>query len=97
MIEDRDWLYANVSALSDTHEADRPRPWSVSDAPPAYIAGQLKGIVGIEIVIERIEGKFKASQNRAAADRAGVVAGLEQEGDARSLAMRDMVKERNGL
>lgn len=97
VIEDRDWLHAHVSALSDTHEADRSRPWSVSDAPPAFIAGQLKGIVGIEIVIERIEGKFKASQNRAAVDRAGVVAGLEQEGDPRSLAMRDLVKERNGL
>jgi transcriptional regulator len=97
IIEDPAWLHANVSALSDVHEGRRQRPWSVSDAPEAFIASQLKGIVGIEIVIETIAGKFKASQNRPVADRAGVAEGLAAEGDAAALAMRELVKERGGV
>ena len=97
VIEDAGWLLAHVSALSDTNEADRPEPWAVSDAPDDFVAAQLRGIVGIEIPIVSIVGKFKASQNRPAADRQGVVDGLAREGDARSLAMRDLVKARNGL
>jgi transcriptional regulator len=97
IIEDAAWLLANVSALSDAHEGRRQRPWAVSDAPEAFIASQLKGIVGIEIVIDRIEGKFKASQNRSVADRAGVVEGLGAEGDPHSLQMRELVKERGGV
>lgn len=97
VIEDAGWLLAHVSALSDTNEADRPEPWAVSDAPDDFVAAQLRGIVGIEIPIVSIAGKFKASQNRPAADRQGVVDGLAREGDARSLAMRDLVKARNGL
>lgn len=97
VIEDAAWLLAHVSALSDTHEQNRPRPWAVSDAPAPYIAGQLKGIVGIEIAIARIEGKFKASQNRPAADRAGVAEGLAAEGGEAALAMRDLVRERGGI
>jgi len=97
LIEERDWLLAQIGALTEAHEGPRARPWSVADAPESYIASQLKGIVGIEIVVETIEGKFKASQNRPAADRAGVVEGLEAEGDARALAMADMVKARGGL
>ena len=97
VVEDAAWLLANVSALSDAHEGRRQRPWAVSDAPEQFIAGQLKGIVGIEIAIEVIEGKFKASQNRAVADRAGVAAGLEAEGDARSLLMGALVRERGGV
>jgi transcriptional regulator len=97
IVEDTAWLLANVSALSDAHEGRRQRPWSVSDAPERYIAGQLKGIVGIEIAIEQLEGKFKASQNRSVADRAGVAAGLAAEGDDAALMMRELVKERGGV
>jgi transcriptional regulator len=97
IIEDAAWLHANVSALSDAHEGRRQRPWSVNDAPEAFIASQLKGIVGIEIVIETIAGKFKASQNRPVADRAGVADGLASEGDDAALAMRELVKERGGV
>lgn len=97
IIEDGAWLLANVSALSDSHEGKRQKPWAVTDAPEAFIASQLQGIVGIEIVIDRIDGKFKASQNRSVADRAGVAEGLATEGDANSLQMRELVKERGGV
>ena len=57
--------------LSDRHEASREAPWSVDDAPVPYIEGQLKAIVGVELVIDRVEGKWKLSQNRSDADIAG--------------------------
>lgn len=69
-------LLALVTRLTDRHEASRADRWQVSDAPDAYIQSQLKGIVGFAIRIERIEGKAKLSQNRPAADRAGVIEGL---------------------
>ena len=97
VIEDPSWLLANVSALADAHEGKRQQPWSVADAPERYIASQLKGIVGIEIVVESLAGKFKASQNRSVADRIGVAEGLAGEGDARSLAMGELVKARGGI
>ena len=74
--EDASWLRAQVSALTDKHEKGRAEPWAVSDAPPTYIDSQLKGIVGMEIAIESIAGKWKVSQNRPEADRRGVAAGL---------------------
>jgi transcriptional regulator len=95
--DDPAWLLANVSALTAQQEGKRPEPWAVTDAPANFIAGQLKGIVGIEIPIAAIEGKFKASQNRAVPDRAGVAEGLLADGDAQSLAMREMVKARGGV
>jgi transcriptional regulator len=97
IIEDPAWLHAHVSALTGRHENGRVSPWAVSDAPDAFIAGQLKGIVGLQIVIDRLEGKFKASQNRTAADRAGVAEGLLGEGSQHALAMRDLVKARGGV
>jgi transcriptional regulator len=66
----------------------------VTDAPAAFVEAQLKGIVGIEIPIARIEGKWKVSQNRSEADRLGVVAGLLEAGDADSEAMARLVHER---
>jgi transcriptional regulator len=69
-----------VTRLTRRHEATRPAPWAVSDAPEAFIAGMLKGIIGFSIVLTRIEGKWKMSQNRPAADVTGVVAGLQQDG-----------------
>ena len=71
-----DWLRAHVTALSQAHEAGRPAPWPVSDAPASYIDGLLRAIVGFELTIEALEGKYKLSQNRDAADRAGVRDGL---------------------
>jgi transcriptional regulator len=97
VIEDPAWLLAHVSALSDAQEGSRQEPWAVADAPESFIAGQLKGIVGIEIPISSLEGKFKASQNRPVPDRAGVVNGLEQLGDDRAAEMAGLVKARSGL
>jgi transcriptional regulator len=74
--EDSTRLLDVVTRLTNLHEGTRDEPWQVSDAPEAYIAGQLRGIVGLRIPITRIEGKSKMSQNRNAADRAGIVAGL---------------------
>jgi transcriptional regulator len=74
-------LLALVSALTDAHEAGRPVPWRVSDAPDGFVDGLLRAIVGVEIAIDTLEGKWKMSQNRPAADRLGVIAGLAA-GDA---------------
>ena len=75
--DDPVWVEANVRRLTAKHEGSRPEPWSVDDAPEAYLAGQLKAIVGVEIVIDRVEGKTKLSQNRSDADIAGAIEGLE--------------------
>lgn len=77
LVDDRAALRRHVEALTDAHEADRPARWRVDDAPPDYVERMLEGIVGIALTIERIEGKWKVSQNRPAADRTGVVRGLE--------------------
>jgi transcriptional regulator len=93
VVSDAAWLHANVSALTDQQEGRRQKPWSVSDAPEPFIAAQLKGIVGLEILIEAISGKFKVSQNRPVADRAGVAEGLAETNPA----MAAMVRERGGV
>jgi transcriptional regulator len=82
--DDPAWLEALVRRLTDRHEATNPLPWSVDDAPPKFIAGQLRAIVGVELVISRVEAKLKLSQNRSGADVDGVVAGLVARGDAAS-------------
>lgn len=73
---DRDRLLAVVTALTERHEAARPEPWKVSDAPPEYIDKLLNAITGIEIEIGRLEGKWKVSQNRPGGDRASVAEAL---------------------
>ncbi len=93
--DDAAWVEANVRRLTAKHEASRAEPWSVDDAPEAYIAGQLKAIVGVEIVIDRAEGKVKLSQNRSAADMNGAIEGLEGLGEHEvSAAMRKVADER---
>ena len=92
--EDRDELIAHVTALTDQSERGSESPWSVSDAPRDYIEAMTKAIVGIEISIETIEGKWKASQNRPVADRQGVVDGLTALGTPESLEMARIVRER---
>lgn len=80
------WVEGNVRALVALHESRREHPWAVNDAPADFLAGQLRAIVGVEVVISRIEGKLKLSQNRSRADVEGAIAGLEQVGDAASSA-----------
>jgi transcriptional regulator len=77
---DADRLFAHVTKLTGRHEGLREGPWAVTDAPEDYISGQLKRIIGFEIPISRLEGKWKMSQNRPAQDRVGVVEGLIREG-----------------
>ena len=79
-IEERDWLLALVGTLTERNERERVAPWRVTDAPAAYLERMLRAIVGFEIAVGRLEGKFKASQNRTAEDRAGVAAGLAADG-----------------
>ncbi|MGD9833351.1 MAG: FMN-binding negative transcriptional regulator [Piscinibacter sp.] len=85
-IEDARELHALVSRLTNTHEAGRAAPWAVSDAPDDYIEKMLGAIVGIEIPIESLTGKWKVSQNRSAADRDGVARMLEQEPGGAAMA-----------
>jgi transcriptional regulator len=91
-IEDRDWLLKHVTELSDVNEASQPRPWAVSDAPEEFVGALAKAIVGIEIEITRIEGKWKMSQNQPEPAREGVVRGLTAQADERSLAVAGLVR-----
>ena len=79
---DADRLLDVVTRLTDKHEASRPVPWAVSDAPADFIDGMLRAIVGVEIPIDRLEGKAKLSQNRPQVDHAGIVSGLQAQGRA---------------
>lgn len=85
-IDDKAWLRAFVTRLTERHEGGRPAPWAVADAPADYIETMLGAIVGIEIALGSLVGKWKVSQNRAAADRAGVAEGLLRERDDTALA-----------
>ena len=81
LFEETGELRAFLEALTEEHEHEFSPPWEINDAPPAYVEGQLHAIVGFEITITRLEGKWKMSQNRSTADRAGVVAGLSERGE----------------
>jgi transcriptional regulator len=87
------WLAQQIEELTRALEERREKPWAVGDAPADFIAMQRRAIVGIEIEILDIRGKWKTSQNRNAADRAGVVSGLEAMGDEDSRAMAEIVRE----
>ncbi len=82
--DDVEWLAALVRKLTDRHEAASKQPWSVDDAPPPFFAGQLRAIVGVEVLISRVEAKLKLSQNRPARDIDGVIGGLLARGDERN-------------
>lgn len=88
--------HALVSQLTDRHEAGQPRPWAVGDAPEDYIASMLRAIVCIEVPVTALVGKYKLSQNRSAADRAGVVAGLRAQGDAPARTLADWMQAPDG-
>ena len=81
VIDDADWILAQVSALTATHEAALPQPWAVTDAPADYIEKMLGAIVGIEITITRLTGKWKVSQNQPAENRGSLIAALEKAGN----------------
>jgi transcriptional regulator len=94
-IEDPVWLRAHLERLTDAHEAGSANPWRVSDAPEDFINQQMKGIVGLEMPIRRLEGKWKVSQNRNERDRGAVIEGLGKLNTPESLAMRKLVDERS--
>ena len=91
--DDVAWVDKQIEALTQQHETKRALPWAVADAPRPYIESQLRGIVGIEIEITSIEGKWKVSQNRPEPDRRGVAEGLSQTHPA----MADIVKQYGNL
>ena len=95
VIEDEAWLRRQIAALTQSQESARPAPWAVSDAPEDFVTAMVRQIVGVEIEIADIRGKWKASQNRPVADRAGVIAGLEADGDASAPAMAEIVRQAN--
>jgi transcriptional regulator len=92
-VHDRDWLLAMVERLTDTHEAQHPAPWRVGEAPATYIDQLMRAIVGIEIPIDRLEGKLKASQDEALPDRLGTVQGLRDQPGDEAAAMAELVMQ----
>jgi transcriptional regulator len=88
--DDPEWIGQQIADLTAFHESARAEPWAVTDAPAAFIAAQIRGIVGIEIEISELHGKWKVSQNRPVADRAGVADGLD--GEAGGETAREMAK-----
>jgi len=93
IVEEAEWLLAHLNSLTDTHEAASPMPWKVGDAPVDFIASLLKGIVGFEIPIRKLEGKWKVSQNRNEADRHGAVEGLSQLGTGDASVMARLIAD----
>ncbi len=93
VMDDANWIRGQIDDLTRHKEADRAAPWNVADAPDTFLTSQIKAIVGLEIPILRIKGKWKVSQNRVATDAAGVAAGLRGEGEEAD-AMAGLVAER---
>lgn len=96
VFDDRGWLIEHISELTDSHESKNAVSWKVSDAPADYIDSMVNAIVGIEIPITRLTGKWKLSQNRTKADQAGVIAGLESEHSEKTKAMSRIIQQRDG-
>ncbi len=96
VIDDRAWLRQFVGKLTDRHEATRSDPWKVTDAPAEFIDTMVAAIVGIEIPIAKLTGKWKVSQNRPEKDRAGVVEGLVHPPSDLATAMAQLVSEKKG-
>ena len=94
VIDDAAWLRAQIEALTTHNEASLPQPWAVSDAPHDYTEKMISALVGIEIEITRLTGKWKTSQNQPAANQAGIIAALRADGRDDSAAMADLVAAR---
>jgi transcriptional regulator len=96
VMNDDAWLRRQIADLTLSRESHRAEPWQVDDAPAEFVTAQMRGIVGVEIAISRIEGKWKMSQNRPPADRLGVIAGFSEAGEAGE-EIAGLVAERSGL
>ena len=95
-IADKEWLALFLRRLSERHEAREAAPWRMQDQPAPFLDGMLGGIVGFEIAVDRLEGKFKLSQNRPATDRPRIAAALEARDDADSHGVARLMRERQG-
>ena len=93
-IDDAAWLRGLLGRLSERHEARESAPWRMQDLPDSYLQGMLNGIVGFELAVTRLDGKFKLSQNRPAEDRPRIVAALERRDDPDSRAVAQLMRER---
>jgi transcriptional regulator len=94
LIEDDVWLRRFLERLSERHEAGREPPWQMAEQPARYMAGMVRGIVGFEIAVRRLEGKYKLSQNRPADDRPRIIAALEAGGDPDARGVAQLMRER---
>ena len=92
VVDNASWLRAQLEALTDHNEAFFPEPWAVSDAPPEYVEKIMAAIVGVEMVITKLLGKWKASQNQSTQNQMGVVSGLKESGFPESEAMAPLVE-----
>jgi transcriptional regulator len=93
VVDEPDWLGRQIVDLTAAHEAVRPVPWDPADAPEDFIAAQMRAVIGLEIVITQIEGKWKMSQNKEATDRDGVICGMRDTADPHcNLAVADQVR-----
>ena len=93
-IRDPEWLRDMLDRLSARHEAREAAPWRMRDLPPSYLESMLRGIVGFEIAVSRLEGKFKLSQNRPASDRPRIIAALERRNDQTSREVAGLMRDR---
>ena len=91
-IEDPDWILSMLRRLTDAQESSRHNPWQVTDAPAMYVQQMLRAIVGIELTIDRLEGRLKVSQDEEPADRLGTVEGLMHEPDTQAQAIASLVR-----
>jgi transcriptional regulator len=94
LIDDPDWLGGFLHRLAERHESGSETPWRMEDQPAAYMTGMLKGIVGFEIRVTRLEGKFKLSQNRPVADRPCIIEALDTEGDPNAAGIAQLMRQR---
>jgi transcriptional regulator len=93
LVDDEAWLRALLRRLTDRHEARSAAPWQMQDLPERFLRGMLNGIVGFDITVERLEGKFKLSQNRPPADRPRIIAALEAQDGAEAAAVARLMRE----
>ena len=96
VVDDPAWLLTLVTRLTERHEAARSAPWAVSDAPADFVQTMLRAIVGVELELTSLTGKWKVTQNRSAADREGVVAGLQNVGGDVEVALAAQVQRPGG-
>lgn len=92
ILEDESWLECHLRQLTDQHESQMGDPWSVDDAPPDYTGRLLRAIVGVEVEIESLTGKLKASQNQPERNRQGVKFGLEADEELHSRGMSEFIR-----